>query len=384
MVTEFAYPLAGGVPEHVHFLSRELVRLGHDVTVVTGRLGRDTQAHDSALQRAAGYRVARVGRSAPVYSNGSLARVSLGIGLKPRLRRILAEMDVVHAQGLATPVLPLLALRASRAPVTTGTFHTYFDASGKRLYRLFFHYVRSALARMDRRIAVSQPCIDAIAPVFPGHFDIIPNGIDCEIFRPLRDGEARPAGPPRILFVGRFDPRNALDVLLAAAAILKSRGVDFAVDIVGDGPTRQIYHRQARGLGIEDRLTWHGLLVAGRERLYREATVFAAPCTKASFGVVLLEALASGTPVVCADNVGFREVIRDGVPGVFVPPRDPLALADALEAILADPALCTDWGRRGREDAERLYAWPAVARRVEALYEDVLAGKAPLRPTATR
>lgn len=376
MVTEYAYPLLGGVPEHVHFLSRELAAAGHEVTVVTGNLHRDTREHDRLLEAEAGYRMLRVGRCVPFYVNGSIARISVGVRVKPRVARAIRDADVVHAQGLASPMLPLWALRSTRAPVTVGTFHTYFNPTSHRLFQLFFFYIRSTLRRLDRRIAVSQACVDAVGSIFPGSFDVIPNGVDCDLFHPLGPGDSRPADPPRILFMGRFDPRNGLDVLLDAAGHLRDAGYDFAIDVCGDGPTRGLYERQARRLGLWDRITWHGLIRDGRDRLYREATVFAAPCTLASFGVVLIEALASGTPIVCADNVGFRQVLRDGMPGRFVPPKDPEAMAAAIAELLDDPATRDAWSRAGRDRCVERYSWPSVARRVGALYDEVLAARA--------
>jgi phosphatidylinositol alpha-mannosyltransferase len=373
MVSEFAYPILGGISEHVHFLSRELVRLGHDVTVLTGNTG-DTRLHDEGLEDAAGYRMLRLGRSVPVVSNGSISRLSVGIGLKPRVARAIRGADVVHAQGLAPPTLPLFALRSTRAPVNVGTFHTYFDG-GHWAYRVFFKYVATALNALDRKIAVSHACVDALLPYFPGPYDIVPNGIDCDLFRPLEPGESRPSGPPRILFVGRFDPRNELGALLDAAAMLRDQGREFIVQVVGDGPTRPVYERQARRLGLWDRIEWHGLVLEGRPRLYREASVFACPCTLASFGVVLLESLASGTPVVCADNVGFRQVIRDGMPGRFVRPHDAADLARGIAETLDSPEAHTSWAARGRALTEERYAWPSVARQIEALYLDVLEQK---------
>jgi phosphatidylinositol alpha-mannosyltransferase len=283
-------------------------------------------------------------------------------------------MDVVHAQGLAPPMLCLWALRVSAAPVNVGTFHTYYEGYHWG-YKYFFAYVRSTIARTDRLIAVSEPVIDVMRPYFWQRFDVIPNGVDTDLYRPLADGEARPEGPPRILFMGRFDPRNQLDTLLEAAAILQAEGRDFRVQVVGDGPLRPKYHHLAKSLGLWDRVEWLGLLDKERPRLYREATVFAAPCRIASFGVVLLEAMASGTPIVAADNAGFRQVIRDGDPGRFVPPADAEALAKALGTVLDDAALREDWGRRGRALAVERFSWPSVARRVEALYREVLASK---------
>jgi len=377
MVTEFAFPILGGISEHVHNLSLELVALGHQVTVLTGVVGRGGErlrAEDTANLRDHGYRTVRLGWSLPLISNGSISRASIGLGLKPRVARAIASADVVHAQGLAPPTLPLFALRSTHAPVNVGTFHTYFEG-GHWGYRVFFKYVTTALSRLDRKIVVSEACIKALEPYFPGPYDVIPNGVDCDLFRPLGPGEPRPAGPPRILFVGRFDPRNALGDLLHAAATLKADGRSFTIQVAGDGPARRVYERQARRLGVWDRIEWLGLIHDDLPRRYREATIMAAPCVLASFGVILLEALASGTPIVCADNIGFKQVIRDGVPGEMVPSGDAGALAAAIGRLLDDPAARSDMALRGRAAAEARYAWPEVAARVDALYREVLEQK---------
>ncbi len=372
MVTEYAYPILGGISEHVHFLSRELVALGHDVTVVTGRS--DDRAVlrriDAEAERTHGYRTVRIGRALPVPCNGSVARVT-PVGGRA-LRRVLAGADVVHAQGLVGATLPRHAVIVSEAPCTVGTFHTYTENGEHWTYRVFKPRIRRALDRLDRRIAVSDACVDGLEPHFGGGFDVIPNGVDCDRFRPLQDDERRPDGPPRILFVARLEPRNALSDLLAAVAILRDRGVDAIVQVAGDGPTRGRDKALARELGIADRVEWLGLIHTDLPARYREATVMAAPCTLASFGVILIEAAASGTPIVCADNVGFRQVIRDGMPGRFVPMRDPAALADGLDEVLARASMREEWGLRGRTLVEERYAWPCVAGRIADLYHEVL------------
>lgn len=375
MVTEYAYPVLGGISEHVHHLSHELVRRGHDVTVVTSRAPRPTRPQAAALDAHArheyGYRTRRVGTSLPVPANGSIARITVGPLLLREVRRAIAHADVVHAQGLTGPVLGLAACQVSSAPCTVGTFHTYVE-DGNLGYRVFRPLLNHYLAKLDRRIAVSQVCVDSLQGYFPGNYDVIPNGIDCTSFTPLEAEAAREPGPPRILFMGRFDPRNGLHTLIEAARILAAQGRDFRVQVVGDGPLRPKYELQARRAGVWDRLDWLGLLKDERPHLYRQATVLAAPCTLASFGVVLLEAFASGTPVVAADNVGFRQVLRDGAPGRFVTGGSPEALARGLAEVLDDPALRADWGRRGRAVAEQRYAWPVVAARIEHLYGEVL------------
>ena len=375
MVTEYAYPILGGVSEHVHFLSRELVALGHDVMVITGRSGFAAELAEiyRATERDDGYRTARIGRALPVPSNGSIARLTIAPG-RGALRRLLDGHDVVHAQGLVGSMLPLAAVAVSRAPVTVGTFHTYTEGDTHWAYKVFHRQLTGWLARLDRRIAVSQACIDGVTPSFPGLYDVIPNGVDCDRFRPLRADEPRPAGPARILFVGRLEPRNALGDLLKAGAELAASGRDFVIQVAGDGPTRGVNERLAGRLGIADRIEWLGRTHDDLPRRYREATVFAAPCTLASFGVILVEALASGTPLVCADNVGFRAVIRDGMPGRFVSMRDPHALALALGEVLGDPVLRGEWSIRGRALTAERYEWRGVALQVESLYREAARG----------
>jgi glycosyltransferase involved in cell wall biosynthesis len=176
--------------------------------------------------------------------------------------------------------------------------------------------------------------------------------------------------------VGRLEPRNALGDLLKAGAVLAASGRDFIIQVAGDGPTRGVNER----LGIADRVEWLGRIHDDLPRRYREATVFAAPCTLASFGVILVEALASGTPIVCADNVGFRAVIRDGMPGRFVPMRDPSELARGLAEVLDDAVLRAEWGTRGRALTAERYDWPGVALQVEALYREVLGDRSSPTP----
>jgi phosphatidylinositol alpha-mannosyltransferase len=385
MVTEYAYPVLGGISEHVHFLSRELVELGHEVTIVTGnaRSPASLRQVDRDAERDHGYMTRRIGRAMPLPMNGSIARSTLLALPRATMRRELAGADVVHAQGLIGPVLPLLAASVSEAPVTVGTFHTYVEGGQHWGYRLAGGYLNRVLGRLDRRIAVSDACVDGLIGAFPGTYDVIPNGVDCDRFRPLSDGEGHPDGPPRILFVGRLEPRNALGDLIRAAGAVAATGRDFVIQVAGDGPTRAVNQRLAKRLGIADRIEWLGLIHDDLPRRYREATMLAAPCTLASFGVILVEAFASGIPIVCADNVGFRQVIRDGAPGQFVPMRDPDALAAAIDGLLDDEATRREWGAAGRRVAVERYEWPGVAKRIESLYHEVLAEPGIAREAAT-
>ncbi len=377
MVTEYAYPMVGGVAEHVHHLSRELVGLGHDVRVVTGSPlagGEAIEALDADSAARHGYRTIRVGRLLPVRAGGASGRLAVGPRLRARVDRAVAESDVVHVHGSAGPVLSLLALRdAGRRPgAAVGTFHTWFEGEswGRRVLQ---GYAAGAVSSLDRRIAVSEICARGVERAFPGHCEVIPSGVDCRLFRPLLPHEGRPDGPPRILFVGRLEPRNGLGTLLRSAAILRAQRRRFLLQVVGDGSARARYERDAARLGLEEAVEWCGTLRDERARLFREATVLAAPVTHASFGTVLVEALASGIPVVAVDNPGFREVLNEA-PGLLVPPDDPVALAAGLTRLLDDHPLRAQWSLAGRRVAERRYDWESLTRRVVGVYAVALAG----------
>ena len=259
MATEYAYPVLGGISEHVHFLSRELAQLGHDVTVVTSHAPRGTRPAadiiDADHRAQSGYRTVRIGHSIPLPSNGSIARVSVGRALKRRLGRVQAPMDVVHSQGLAAPFFPLWSLRASKAPCTVGTFHTYFDG-GHIAYRTLHTYLATALGNADRKIAVSEACVMSTGQYFP----------DEHVRHRSRTGSTRSSsprssGPPSVCparqgscLWGASIRATAWGRCWMPPRILKLRGYDFEVQVVRDGrPGRCTSTTPARGSRIRVR-----------------------------------------------------------------------------------------------------------------------------------
>ncbi len=361
LVTEYYYPHLGGVCEHVHFFAREARRRGHHVDVITSNIpGAEAQPH-----------VIRLGRSQPVYANGSQARITLGWNLRRDMRRVLrqGQYDVVHVHSPLTPVLPVLAIEEAECPVV-GTFHTYFDRSfGYTVGRRFF---QKRLDMLSAAIAVSHSTTVALDRYFEADWRIIPNGIDTDVFHP-----SAPPPPgitndvPTILFLGRFDPRNGLTTLIDSFRRVKakgSRGRQARLVVVGDGPLREHYYKQANG----DRdIRFVGAVLEGRPSYYAHSSVYACPTTKASFGITLLESMACQTPVVCSDILGFRDVVVDGREALMVPCGDRDALADALVRVLDDEGLAIQLGTTGRENSLE-YSWARVTARVLDVYQTVL------------
>jgi phosphatidylinositol alpha-mannosyltransferase len=362
LVAEDYYPQLGGVPEHVHNLALELNRRGHAATVVTSHM-RGARA-DAPF-------VHRVGTSVVIYANGGVSRITVGWRLVGRLTQLFRDgrFDVVHVHGGLAPTFGLAApLAARRAGIpVVATFHSWFPRSAG--YRVLRRPLQRLLDRHAARIAVSEPVVEAMSRYFRGSWEIIPNGIDLTHFRPSGRGPAdSPARGPRLLFLARLEPRNGLSTVLDAMPRILRRFPDARLAVAGDGPWRGHYERRARYLG--DRVHFLGRVFGDRPSHYGAADLYLCPTTRASFGVTLLEAMACGTPLVVADNVGFRAVVRDGVEAVIVSDGDPGTWADTTIALLENPPRREAMSRCGLVTASR-YAWPRIADQTLAVYQRV-------------
>jgi phosphatidyl-myo-inositol alpha-mannosyltransferase len=369
LVSEFYYPHLGGITEHVHNLASHLNAAGHETVVVTARMARPARAHDLLCEGDPAF-VRRIGYSRTIYSGGSFARVTTGVGLRRRLREQFRgeRIDLVHVHGGLTPTLGLLAPEAAwdlDLPVVA-TFHSWFSRSA--LCRLFRRPLQRRLDRHAAAIAVSQPVVEAHARYLDAAWEIIPNGVDTEYFRPGAALEP-PTGDPELLFLGRLDPRNGLDTVLAAMPRILRHYPRARLTIAGDGPLRPVYERLARPLG--ERVEFVGRVNGNRPAHYARAALYLCPTTKASFGITLLEAMACGTPILASDITGFRELVDSGREAVLVPKNRADRWALAVLELLGDRPRLRAMGEAGRSKAER-FAWPRIAERVMRLYRRVL------------
>jgi phosphatidylinositol alpha-mannosyltransferase len=358
VVTHAYYPRYGGVSEHVAALAREMRARGHHVTIITGHFaGEDPSEPD----------VVRVSRTYLVPHNGAFCDLTLGPLLPFRLRTALrrGNFDVVHVHEPYAPVIGLLAVRLAPCPVV-GTFHA--TAPSNRGYALFARALRAYSRPLVARIAVSSPARAFVHRYVPAHYEIIPNGVDTDRFSPAVSPLPAYDKRPVVLFVGRLDPRKGAAVLVDAMAIVRRDFSDAFLLVVGDGPLRERIRRRAAAL-LGDAARFVGAVERDElPRYYAAADVVVSPALgNESFGIVLLEAMASGRPVVASDIAGYRSVLTHGRDGLLVPPNDPSNLARALVHLLAEPELRMRLSTEGRRTACR-YDWRVVADRVEALY----------------
>lgn len=370
-MSDYYYPQLGGVTEHVHGQATELARRGHEVTVVTPGLVKVPSTVDANVLPPETFEVARLGRAYPFYVNRAEALVSWSPHLGASLDRLFERrrFDVVHVHNPIGPWLPIMAVRRSRARVTVGTLHSVVTP-GYPLLRLFRRPLAHHLRRLDACITVSDAVIDSLGPSFPGQeFVTIPNGIDTAFFAPDAVPLPELAGRRTMLFVGRFDPRNGVSHAIAAFTILRRTHADLRLVIVGDGPLRPLVERLVPA-ALRDDVIFAGRVNQLRPRYLASADVLCSPCSLASFGMVVLEGMSSGVPVVATRLPGFARVMRDGIDGLMVDePDDDAGFATAVDRVLRNPALAEGMGAAGRRRALEHFAWPVVVDQLEELYE---------------
>ena len=365
LVSEYYFPHLGGVTEHVHNLATVLNRSGHHAIVITAHMAAPPNPEDPDADW-----VRRVGTSRVIFSAGSFARVTTGRHLRRQIRSILAaeRIDLVHVHGGLNPVLGLVAPEAAAdldLPVVA-TFHSWFRSSA--LCRVFRRELQRRLDRHAAAIAVSQPVVDAHARYFDADWQIIPNGVDTGFFSP-RPSTSDTLNRTELLFLGRLDPRNGLDTILAALPEIVRHRPEVHLTVAGDGPLRPVYQHLARGTA--DHVSFVGRVNGNRPLYYSKADLYLCPTTKASFGVTLLEAMACGTPQVVSDITGFRELVQGGGEAVLVPKNDPGAWAEAVIDLLDDEPRRTAMSVAGLAKAQA-YSWPRITEQIAGLYQAVL------------
>ena len=353
LVCPYALDRVGGVQTHVRALARTLRARGHDVLVVGSRSWNGPAVPEDG--------VAVVGRAVGIPANGSVAPLSFGPGAAARVRRTLKVYgpEVVHLHEPLIPSLSLLALWATDAP-TVGTFHAAADASAG--YRIARPVLGRAVERLAVRTAVSDAARALVQRYFPGDYVLTPNGVEVERFAAAAPLDLGPG--LSVLFLGRIERRKGLDVLIRAMAKLDD--IDVTLVVAGTGPEESASRSLAASLEVDIRFIGQ-IAESDLPGIYRGADVYCAPGVGGeSFGIVLVEAMAAGTPVVCSDLDGFRAVA--GGAAALVPPSDADALAETLRAVLTDPERRAEMSKASRR-LSQMYDWGRLVDGVEAVYE---------------
>ena len=362
LICPYVYPESGGVAQHVRFLYENLRLRGHDVRIITASHG---------PQRASEGDILRIGVGISMPTNGSVGTLTFSPRYRRQVRDLLARerFDLLHFHEPFVPFLSLFLLRESHS-VNVATFHAYAGFSPS--YELGSRVMGGHAARLHGRIAVSAAARHFIDRFFPGEYKVIPNGVDVPRFAQAVQLARWKDGVPNVLFVGRLEPRKGLLDLLKAHRILRRTGSGNRLLIVGSGPQEREARRYVATRGLQAVEFLGRVSEAEKAQLFRTADVFASPATGGeSFGIVLLEAMAAGAPIVASDIHGYKGVSRRDREGLLVPPHSPKELARAIARLLDDADLRASMRAAGQERVEA-FSWPRVAARVEEYYGFVI------------
>jgi phosphatidylinositol alpha-mannosyltransferase len=369
IVTEYYYPLIGGITENVHHTATRLRAVGHTVKIITSRTSRNGLPPREETPDAA--EIIRIGRSMPIYTNGSIAHATIGMHLWRDLRGtfIREQFDIAHLHSPLVFTLPAMGVIASTCPCI-GTFHTYFE--GSAVYKRFRGLLQKQfLDRMHAQTFVSRSCVESLQRYFTLKDPrIIPNGVDVDRFNPTTPRlEHFDRSKLTLLWLGRFDRRNGLGLMLKSFEIVKHQFPEVRLVIVGHGSSRPYYERMVPR-ALRPDVHFEGPAVASRPAHYSTCDVFCSPVGKASFGITLLEAMASGKPIVATENVGYRDLLGPEE-GTLVPQDDPEAFANEILRLLRDDRLRSEMGEAGLRKVAT-YSWDHVVGETLDLYEEIL------------
>ncbi len=364
LVCPYAWGIPGGVQAHVRDLAETLIAQGHSVSVLA--------PGDDETPGLPTY-VTGAGKAVPIPYNGSIARLQFGLVSAARVRKWLRDnaFDVVHVHEPAPPSLSLLACMIHDGPLV-GTFHMATTRS--RFLSMFDSVLQPFLEKLTGRIAVSPAARRVIVEHLNADAVVIPNGVATKHFAAGGRLEGYPRDGGTIGFIGRYDePRKGMDVLVAAIELLAASRPGLRLLIAGRGESEPFLDSLPRA--VRDHVVLLGQVdEADKTRLLHSVDLYCAPNTgQESFGVILLEAMAAGTPIVASDLEEFRRVLDNGRAGRLFRTGDPSDLAGAISDVLDDAELRARLVAAGSR-AVAPYDWNVVAAEIMRVYELAIAG----------
>ena len=372
IVCPYSWDIPGGVSAHVADLAEALIRMGHQVSVLA------PAEFDELLPDY----VVSTGKPRAVKYNGSVARLSFGPIAARKVSKWIedGEFDVLHVHEPLAPSLSVLACWAANGPIVA-TWHSSMDKS--RMMLTLSKLAQTAMEKVSARIAVSEAARTTLIKHVGGDAVVIPNGVDISTFMNAKPMFGWPGINQSIVFLGRGDePRKGLSVLVEAYPEIRRQHPNVRLLIAGPGEPADTLKKLSR----EDRASVTVLgMVAPQDKasVLASGTIYVAPNTGGeSFGIVLLEAMASGTPVVASDLEAFKRVLDNGKAGITFENENSDDLARVVSDLLSDPTRCAELSAQGKLRAAE-FDWSVVAERIVDVYESIRVPGVKVEPDLT-
>ena len=372
IVCPYSWDIPGGVSAHVADLAETLIRMGHYVSVLA------PAEFDELLPDY----VVSTGKPRAVKYNGSVARLSFGPIAARKVSKWIesGEFDVLHVHEPLAPSLSVLACWAAKGPIVA-TWHSSMDKS--RMMLTLSKLAQTAMEKVSARIAVSEAARTTLIKHVDGDAVVIPNGVDVSAFRNAKPMFGWPGANLSIVFLGRGDePRKGLSVLVDAYPEIRRNHPNVRLLIAGPGEPANTLNSLSR----EDRASVTVLgMIAPQDKasVLASGTIYVAPNTGGeSFGIVLLEAMATGTPVVASDLEAFSRVLDHGKAGITFENENSADLARVVSDLLANPSKRAELSAQGKSRAAE-FDWSVVAQRIVDVYESVRVPGVKVEPDLT-
>ena len=369
LVSAYDYALPSGVNNHIENLGAQLKSKGHTITIFAPCSNVIPEKHFVPISNAIA-----------IPTNGSIARISLSLSSFPKVKKILnqSNFDIVHLHEPFAGLVPLAFLQYSKS-VNIATFHSLRNST----FNTVFKHIKGAklvskyYKKLDGRITISKASENFISDHFEGEFEIIPNGINLQQFSktlpPIKEIQD---GMTNILFVGRMEKRKGLKYLLSAYGKLKWDWPNIRLIVLGSGELDKETTQLIASRNLGDVIFVNHVTNSIKMRYFKTCDIFCSPATgNESFGIVLLEAMASGKPIIASDIPGYKTVLENNKQGILVPPKNESAIASSILRLLENPLLRNELGGNGIARA-REYDWEIIGNKINNYYNQILTSKA--------
>jgi len=363
LVSSAYRPYISGVGEHVHYLGTHLQKMGHSVHILTSTY--QTISEPELLP------ATRLGKGLVLpFARGEFT-LPVGLRLAQQVKNFFqtSKFDIVHCHGIFPPELAYWAARYSASPIIV-TFHSVTPYLPEVCTSLFSVFFRNLNNKLCSKIAVSFAVRNWAEKFFPGAYEIIPSGVDLKRFHPAVKPALAVTSVPRLLYVGRLEKRKGLEYLIRALPAVRKEFPGTQLIVVGYGPLKKFFERLAGKLNLKDAVQFIGAVsnsnLAG---FYTSSTIYIAPTTgREALGIVLIEAMACGVPVIASDTSGYNEVIKNNENGILVPPANVEKLQEAIISLLSSHQLRKKLIENGLLSS-RSYDWVKIATQIEIIYK---------------